>query len=159
MTVFLLSFIKLKFFYLSIHSRNIYCMATILQGLKYMLLLLSHFSRVRLYVTPQTAAHQAPPSLGFSSQEHWSGLPFPSPICESGVAQSCPTLGDTMDCSPPDSSVCGIFQAKVLEWGAIVLGYMCFNLLPGGPGGCSPGGGTRLGSPAAGPPRQPCRFQ
>ena len=42
------------------------------------LLLLSHFSRVRLCVTLQTAAHQAPPSLGFSRQEHWSGLPFPS---------------------------------------------------------------------------------
>ena len=40
---------------------------------------LSRFSRVRLCVTPQTAAHQAPPSLGFSRQEHWSGLPFPSP--------------------------------------------------------------------------------
>ena len=45
-----------------------------------LLLLLSRFSRVRLCVTPQTAAHQAPPSLGFSRQEHWSGLPFPSPM-------------------------------------------------------------------------------
>ena len=44
---------------------------------------LSRFSRVRLCVTPQTAAHQAPPSLGFSRQEHWSGLPFPSPMQES----------------------------------------------------------------------------
>ena len=43
-----------------------------------LLLLLSRFSRVRLCATPQTAAHQAPPSLGFSRQEHWSGLPFPS---------------------------------------------------------------------------------
>ena len=33
--------------------------------------------------TPETAAHQAPPSLGFSRQEHWSGLPFPSPMHES----------------------------------------------------------------------------
>ena len=41
--------------------------------------LLSHFSRVWLCATPETAAHQAPPSLGFSRQEHWSGLPFPSP--------------------------------------------------------------------------------
>ena len=47
------------------------------------LLLLSHFSRVRLCATPQTAAHQAPPSLGFSRQEHWSGVPFPSPMHES----------------------------------------------------------------------------
>ena len=43
------------------------------------ILLLSHFSRA----TPQTAAHQVPPSLGFSRQEHWSGLPFPSPMHES----------------------------------------------------------------------------
>ena len=48
-----------------------------------MLLLLSHVSRVRLCETPWTAAHQAPLSLGFSRQEHWSGLPFPSPMHES----------------------------------------------------------------------------
>ena len=36
-------------------------------------------SRVRLFVTPQTVAHQAPLSMGFSRQEHWSGLPLPSP--------------------------------------------------------------------------------
>ena len=56
-----------------------------------MLLLLSCFSRVRLCATPERAAHQAPPSLGFSRQEHWSGLPFPSPMheSESEVAQSC----------------------------------------------------------------------
>ena len=46
-------------------------------------LLLSHFSHVQLCVTPETAAHQAPPSLGFSRQEHWSGLPFPSPMHDS----------------------------------------------------------------------------
>ena len=51
-----------------------------------LLLLLSRFSRVRLCATPQTAGHQAPPSLGFSRQEHWSGLPFPSPMHESEVA-------------------------------------------------------------------------
>ena len=44
------------------------------------LLLLSRFSLVRLCVTPSTAAHPALPSLGFSRQEHWSGLPFPPPI-------------------------------------------------------------------------------
>ena len=48
-----------------------------------LLLLLSRFSRVRLCATPQTADRQAPPSLGFSRQEHWSGLPFPSPTHES----------------------------------------------------------------------------
>ena len=57
------------------------CSREIKRGL--LLLLLSHFSHVRLYVTPETEAHQAPPSLGFSRQEHWSGLPFPSPMHES----------------------------------------------------------------------------
>ena len=47
-----------------------------------LLLLLSRLSRVRLCATSETAAHQAPPSLGFSRQEHWSGLPFPSPVHE-----------------------------------------------------------------------------
>ena len=51
-------------------------------------------SRVRLCATPWTAAHQAPPSLGFSRQEHWNGLPFPSPVSESEVAQSCPSLSN-----------------------------------------------------------------
>ena len=36
-------------------------------------------SRVRLFATPWTVAHQAPPSMEFSRQEYWSGLPFPSP--------------------------------------------------------------------------------
>ena len=153
------------------------------------------------------AAHQAPLSLGFSRQEHWSGLPFPSPMHESEneVIQSCPTLGnwarlcgggresillfkfywsllllllsrfsrvrlcvthrwqptrlprpwdsqgkntgvgchfllqcvkvksesevsqscltlsDPMDCSPRGSSIHGILQARVLEWGAIAI--------------------------------------
>ena len=59
-------------------------------------------------------AHQAPPSLGFSRQEHCSGLPFPSPMLESEseVTQSCPTLRGPMDCSLPGSSVHGIFQAS-----------------------------------------------
>ena len=71
------------------------------------------------------AAHQAPLSLGFSRQEYWSGLPFPSPMHESEneseVAQSCPTLSDPMDCSLPGSSVHRIFQARVQEGGAIAL--------------------------------------
>ena len=65
------------------------------------------------------------PSLGFSRQEHWSGLPFPSPMhkvkSESEAAQSCPTPGDPMDCSLPGSSIHGIFQARVLEWDAIAF--------------------------------------
>ena len=87
------------------------------------LLLLSCFSRVRLCATLEMAAHQAPPSVGFSRQEYCSGLPFPSPTherkSESEVAQLCQTLSDSMDCSLPGSSAHGIFQARVLEWGAI----------------------------------------
>ena len=114
---------------------------------------------------------QAPPSLGFSWQEHWSGLPFPSPMpesekwkwsrsvmssqphqlqptrlprpwdspgtntgvgchfllqcvkvkSESEVAQLCATLSNPMDCSLPGSSIHGIFQARILEWGAIAF--------------------------------------
>ena len=66
-------------------------------------------------------AHQAPPSLGFSRQEHWSGFPFPSPMQESEkwkwVSQSCPTLSDPLDCSLPGSFVHGIFPTRILEWG------------------------------------------
>ena len=90
-----------------------------------LLLLLSRFSRVRLCATPERAAHQAPLPLGFYRQEHWSGLPFPSPMhevkSESEVAQSCLTHNDPMDCNPPGSSIHGIFQARVLEWGAIAF--------------------------------------
>ena len=104
-----------------------------------LLLLLSRFSRIRLCATPETAAHQA-------------SRPWDSPGKNTGVAchfllqcikvksesevaqvvylkvtQSCPTPSDPMDCSLPGSSVHGIFQARVLEWGAIafsVLGHM-----------------------------------
>ena len=92
---------------------------------KLLLLLLSCLTRVRLCATPQMAAHQPPLSLGFSRQEHWSELPLPSPMheseSESEVAQSCPTPHDPMDCSLPGSSIHGIFQARVLEWGAIAF--------------------------------------
>ena len=48
---------------------------------------LSHFSRVRLSVTPWIMACQAPPSMGFSKQEYWSGLPFPSPVIKYEVSE------------------------------------------------------------------------
>ena len=95
------------------------------KGISPLLLLLSRFSHVRLCATPETAAHQAPPSLGFSRQEHWSGLHFLLQCMkvksESEVAQLCPTPSDPMDYSLPGSSVHGIFQARVLEWGAIAF--------------------------------------
>ena len=126
------------------------------------------------FVTLWNVAHQAPLSMGFPSQECWSGSPFSSPVSplcccccsvasvvsdsvrphrrqptrlphpwdspgkntgvgchfllqcmkvksESEVAQSCPTLSDHTHCSPPGSSVHGIFQARVLEWVAIAF--------------------------------------
>ena len=90
--------------------------------------LLSRFSRIRLCVTPQTAAHQASLSLGLE----WVAISFSNAWkwkVKSEVAQSCPTLSDPMDCSLPGSSVCGIFQARVLEWGATAFSdiytYIC----------------------------------
>ena len=55
---------------------------------------LSRFSYVRLFVTPWTAARQAPPSMGFSRQESWSGLPFPSPggLPGPGIEPGSPAL-------------------------------------------------------------------
>ena len=72
------------------------------------------------------AAHQAPLSLGFSRQEYFSGLPFPSPMhacIHAKSLQSCPTLCDPMDSSPPSSSVYGILHARILT------GVGCHSLL------------------------------
>ena len=70
-------------------------------------------------------AHQAPLSLGFSRQEHWSRLPFLLQCMkvksEREVTQLCQTLRHSIDCSLPGSKVHGIFQTRVLEWGAIAL--------------------------------------
>ena len=61
------------------------------------------FSRVRLLATPWTAAYQAPPSMGFSRQEYWSGVPLPSPLskysvnglpCSSNSKESACNAGD-----------------------------------------------------------------
>ena len=74
------------------------------------------------------AAHQASSSLGFTRQERWSGLPFPSPMHESEKWKwSRSVMSDSydpVDCSLPGSSVHGIFQAKVPEWGAIAFSVM-----------------------------------
>ena len=50
--------------------------------------------RVQLFATPRTVAYQAPPSIGLSRQEYWSGLPFPSPgdLPEPGVKPGSPAL-------------------------------------------------------------------
>ena len=66
------------------HWLKLICFITIWFSLLLLLLLLSLFSHVQLCATPWTAAYQAFLSMGFSRQEHWSGLPFPSPMHESG---------------------------------------------------------------------------
>ena len=73
------------------------------------------------------------PCLGFSRQEHWSGCYFLLQCMkvksESEVVQLCLTLSDPMDCSLPSFSICEIFQAKVLEWGAIAFSEQCLELV------------------------------
>ena len=76
-----------------------------------LLLLLSRFSRVRLCATPRE-------NTGVGC--HFL-LQYMKVKSESEVAQSCLTLSDPMDCSLPGSSIHGIFQARVLEWGAIAF--------------------------------------
>ena len=81
-------------------------------------------SRVQLLATPWTTAYQAPPPMGFSRQEYWSGVPLPSQLAAAAAAnslQSCPTLCDPIDGSPPGSSIHGIFQARVQECDAIAF--------------------------------------
>ena len=65
-------------------------------------------SHVRLFATPWTAAHQAPPSMGFSRQEYWSGLPFPSPgdLPDPGIEPRSPTLqSEALNSEPPGKPI------------------------------------------------------
>ena len=87
--------------------------------------MLSHFSRVRLCATPQMAATRLPRPWDSPGKNTGVGCHFflqcMKVKSESEVAQSCLTLSDPMDCSLPGSSIHGIFQARVLEWGAIAF--------------------------------------
>ena len=65
---------------------------------------LNSLSHVRLFTTPWTAASQAPPSMGFSKQEYWSGVPFSSPgdLPDPGIEPRSPSLQvDTLPAKPP----------------------------------------------------------
>ena len=118
--------------------------------------MLSHFSRVRLCVTPETAAHQAPHPWDSPGKNTGMGCHFLLQCTkvenESEVTQSCPTLSDPMDCSLPGSSVHGIFQARVLEWVAIAFSKACMHakLLQSCPTLCDPIDGSPPGSPVSG---------
>ena len=77
-------------------------------------------SRVRLFATPWTIAHQAPRSMGFSRQEYWSGLPFPSPgdLPDLGIEPRSPTLqADALTSGPPGKPLVwdgAIFKSSVV---------------------------------------------
>ena len=83
-----------------------------------LLLLLSRFSRVRLFATPWTVAYQAPPSVGFSRQEYWGGLPFPSPgdLPNPGIEPGSPALqADALPPEPPGkTAICKACQTAIL---------------------------------------------
>ena len=85
----------------------------------------SHFSHVRLSVTPRWQPTRLPRPWDSPGKNTGVGCHFLLQCMKvkrkSEVAQSCLTLGDPMDCSLPGSSVHGIFQARVLEWGAIAF--------------------------------------
>ena len=71
-------------------------------------------SRVRLFATPWAVAYQAPLSMGFSRQEYWSGLPFPSPgdLPNPGIEPGSPALQtDTLPSEPPEKAT-GFFTAR-----------------------------------------------
>ena len=73
-------------------------------------------SRVRLFATPWTAAHQDPLPMGFSRQEYWSGLPFPSPgdLPDPGIKPRSPTLqADALTSEPPGKPM--THQMRVLQ--------------------------------------------
>ena len=68
------------------------------------MVMVKSLSCVRLFATPWTAAYQAPPSMGFSRQEYWSGLPFPSPgdLPNPGTEPGSPALeADALTSEPP----------------------------------------------------------
>ena len=92
------------------------------------LLLLSRFSRVRLCGTPWRQPTRLPRPWDSPGKNTGVGCHFLLQCMklksESEVAQLCPTLHDPMDCSLPGSSVHGIFQARVMEWGAIAFSVM-----------------------------------
>ena len=90
-----------------------------------LLLLLSRFSPVRLCDIVDSSPPGSPVPWDSPGKNTGVGchflLQFMKMKSESEVAQSCPTLSDPMDCSLPGSSIHGIFQARVLEWGAIAF--------------------------------------
>ena len=81
-------------------------------------------SRVQLFATLWTVAHQAPPSMGFPRQEYWSGLPFPSPgdLPDPGIEPRSPALqADTLTSEPPEKHT-GVYVVHIHN--GILLSYL-----------------------------------
>ena len=79
--------------------------------------MLSLFSRVRLFATPETVAHQAPLSMGFSRKEYWSGLPFPSPgdLHDPGIEPRSPVLqADSLQSEPSGKTLLQAAQVALV---------------------------------------------
>ncbi len=79
--------------------------------------MLSHLSRVQLFVTPWTVTRQAPLSMRFPRQEYWSGLPFPSPgdLPNPGIEPGSPALqADALPSEPPGKPTVGLMQLKYI---------------------------------------------
>ena len=130
--------VKMKFFkwiFIDFTGKNtlITCLWFLLLGVSDFLLCLTHLSerrvkslsRVRLFATPWTVAYQAPPSMGFSRQECWSGLPFPSPgdLPNPGIESGFPHFRQTLQ--------------RLSHQGTLLLSfepYSCTTAFPGPPG-------------------------
>ena len=104
-------------------------------------MLLSRVSRVQLCATPETAAYQAPPSLGFSRQEHWSGLPF------SCLRKGTPLASRVAQGVSGPSSSC-VWNPRVFADDA--RGWQCTFVLCLHPQGCSKGACKTFGSQRVG---------
>ena len=72
--------------------------------------------RVQLFATPWTVAHQAPPSMGFSRQEYWSGLPYPSPIPKKSNAKECSNYHTIVLISHASKVMLKILQARLQQY-------------------------------------------
>ena len=106
---------------LALRKKEILQYATTWMNLEDMKVKVKQLSCVRLFVTPWTIAYHAPPSMGFSRQEYWSGLPFPSPgdLLNPGIKPGSPALqADTLPSEPPGKThtildCCSITVVKI----------------------------------------------
>ena len=81
--------------------------------------LVKSLSHIRLFVTPWTVACQAPPSMGFSRQEYWNGLPFPSPgdLPDPGIKPESPALqADSLPSEPPETPILKVWFSFTTEF-------------------------------------------